>query len=198
VVSDPGGRLVRAVAAAGHGVVPIPGPSAPIAALSASGLPADRFLFLGFPPRGGAERRALLARVAACADTAVLFEAPGRLVALLEDLSGACGEDRPAAVARELTKIHEEVRRGTLAELAAYYRQEPPRGEIVVVVGGAAPTVEEDTLSDRVAVVLADALLDHGVKPSAAAREVARRTGLPRNRAYEVVHARARERPEEG
>jgi 16S rRNA (cytidine1402-2'-O)-methyltransferase len=198
VVSDPGSRLVEAAADAGFEVVPVPGPSAALAALSASGMAGDRFAFLGFPPRSGRARRDVLERCAQHPDTVILFEAPGRLVALLDDLAASCGSERGAAVGRELTKLHEEVVRGTLAEVAAYYRGNAPRGEVVVVLEGAPPTDRDGDLSERVAVPLADALLDRGVAPSAVAREVARRAGLSRNRAYEIAQARALERSKEG
>ena len=191
VVSDPGARLVAAACAAGYDVVPVPGPSAAIAALSASGYGGDRFQFLGFPPRSGSSRRSFLERVAAAPEPVILFESPERILALLEDLAGACGEGRGAVVGRELTKLHEEIVRGTLAEVAAYYASTAPRGEFVVVVEGGAPTVEVPELSERVALTLADALLARGEKASSVAREVARRAGIGRNRAYELVQARA-------
>jgi 16S rRNA (cytidine1402-2'-O)-methyltransferase len=181
--------LVRAVLEAGHRVVPIPGASAILAALIASGLAGDRFAFLGFVPRKGAERRALLARVAASAETTVLFESPQRLDALLDALAEACGPDRPVAVARELTKIHEQFIRGTLQEVAAYYRQHPPKGEVTVVVAPA----EESASSAKQGGIGVDArglaarLLAEGMKPSAAAKELATRLALARNEAYRVV-----------
>lgn len=144
LVSDPGSRLVRALLDAGHGVEPVPGPSAVLAALVGSGLPADRFAFLGFVPRKGAERGETLARVAGSAETTVVFESPERLAALLVELVEACGPEREACVARELTKLHETFRRGTLAELAAYYEGESPRGEVTVVVGPAPPPSDDD------------------------------------------------------
>lgn len=188
LVSDPGARLVREVTAAGHRVVPIPGPSAVLAALVASGLPADRFAFLGFAPRKGEERAELLDRVALSRETAVLFESPERLVRLLEELADACGANRPAAVARELTKMHEEVFRGTLGEALAYYQESPPRGEVTVVVAAATDPSAPDAADEGAARALARSLLDEGRRTSDVAREVARRLGLPRNRAYEIVH----------
>ena len=189
LLSDPGARLVRAVVNAGHRVVPIPGPSAILSALIASGLAAERFVFLGFVPRRGSERRELLARVATSAETSVLFESPQRLGALLDALAESCGPLRRAAVARELTKLHEEVIRGTLPEVAAYYRQHPPKGEVTVVVESAgesgARSGEGDLGVD--ARRLAERLLDEGMKPSAAAKELAARLDLPRNEAYRVV-----------
>src|SRR5688572_11761553 len=115
LVSDPGARLVRAAAGGGHAVVPLPGASAVLAALVASGLSSDRFAFLGFPPRKGVERARLLDRVAGAEETVVLFESPERLGTLLADLAEACGPERGVAVARELTKLHEQFVRGTLA-----------------------------------------------------------------------------------
>jgi 16S rRNA (cytidine1402-2'-O)-methyltransferase len=188
LVSDPGGRLVRAVTDAGHAVIPIPGPSAVLAALVASGLPGDRFTFLGFPERKGRERTRLLERVAAAEEAVVLFESPQRLVRLLEDLAAACGPERRASVGRELTKVHEEWMRGTLEEAATYYRQHPPRGEVSLVVG---PAEGGETLGvdlEEEARVLARGLLEDGKKASAVAREVARRLALPRNTAYRIVH----------
>jgi 16S rRNA (cytidine1402-2'-O)-methyltransferase len=169
-------------------VVPIPGASAVLAALVGSGLPADRFTFLGFPERRGAARETLLARVAGAEEAVVLFESPQRLVKLLEDLSEACGPTRAVTVARELTKVHEEFLRGTLSEVAAYYRQHPPRGEVSLVVGRAeAPPRSEEELEDEARDV-ARRLLAEGVKPSAVAREIARRLAMGRNAAYRIVH----------
>jgi len=136
-VSDPGPELVSAVRDAGFPVVPVPGASAVTAALSASGLPADRYLFLGFAPRKGAERTRLLARASAEEWTAVLFEAPGRLAALLVDLAALAGPNRRVVVARELTKLHETFVRGTATELAARYASERPKGEVTVVIAPA-------------------------------------------------------------
>ena len=188
LVSDPGGRLVRAVADAGHTVVPIPGPSAVLASLVASGLPGDRFAFLGFPERKGQARATLLQRTAASDEAIVLFESPQRLVRLLEDLMEACGPARRVAVARELTKLHEEFFRGTLDEAATYYRQHPPRGEVSLVVGPAEADATPGVDVEEEARGLARALLDDGAKASAVAKEVARRLALPRNTAYRIVH----------
>ena len=185
LLSDPGARLVRSVLDGGHRVVPIPGPSAILAALIASGLAGERFTFLGFPPRKGSERRELLARVASSADTTVLFESPQRLSDLLDALAEACGPERSAAVARELTKLHEEIVRGTLAEVAAYYRQHPPKGEVTVVVAPEAAKGRGDLEVE--ARGLAARLLADGMKPSAAAKELAARLDLARNEAYRVV-----------
>ncbi len=187
LVSDPGGRVVAAVAEGGYDIVPIPGPSAVLAALISSGLPTDRFVFLGFPERKGKGRRTLLDRVASSEETVVLFESPRRLVALLEALVEACGPERRVSVARELTKIHEEIRRGTLVEVAAYYRERPPKGEVTLVVAAG----EQDALAadrEAEAVSLAEELIGEGMKPSAAARELANRLRVARNDAYRIVH----------
>lgn len=191
VVSDPGRRLVEAVWKAGHRVVPIPGPSAVTAALAVSGFPADRFTFLGFLPRKGRERDALLDRIVGAEETVVLFESPERLARLLDDLASRCGHERRVAVARELTKLHEEVFRGTLAEAERYYR-EGARGEVTVVVEPTRTPRPGSAEVDREAGrLLARALLDDGARPSRAAREVAKRLGIPRNTAYTLVQEEA-------
>ncbi|MEX2528020.1 MAG: 16S rRNA (cytidine(1402)-2'-O)-methyltransferase [Gemmatimonadota bacterium] len=187
-ISDPGHRLVEAVLEAGHQAVPIPGPSAVLAALTASGLPSAIFTFLGFPPRKGKERRRLLERVSRSDETVVLFESPHRLVALLDDLWGATGGDgRTAAVTRELTKLHEEVQRGTLEALAGYYREHPPRGEITLVVSPRPAGAASDEPSEEEAADLARRLRQGGMSASAAARELVRLTGLSRNEAYRLT-----------
>ena len=193
LVSDPGGRLVHAVTEAGHTVVPVPGPSAVMAALVGSGLPGDRFLFLGFPERKGKERADLLARVAGSRESVVLFESPQRLVRLLEDLSEACGPERRVAVARELTKLHEEFVRGTLSQAADHYRQHPPRGEVSLVVGPAEEGAHTGEGTEEAATELARVLLAEGGKPSGVAREVARRLDVPRNTAYRIVQELAQD-----
>lgn len=187
LLSDPGARIVQGALEAGHDVVPVPGASAVLAALVASGLSAERFTFLGFVPRKGPGRRRVLERVAEAEETVVLFESPERLVALLEDLEGVCGGGRRVAVARELTKLHESVVRGTLTEALRYYRDDAPRGEVTVVVEAAPTSAEPDETDEAAARVLARALLDEGSSPSRAAREIAQRLRLPRNMAYEIV-----------
>ncbi|MBB3097171.1 16S rRNA (cytidine1402-2'-O)-methyltransferase [Actinoplanes campanulatus] len=136
-VSDPGFRLVRAALDAGFPVTSAPGPSAVTTALALSGLPSDRFVFEGFLPRSGSNRRSRLRELAAEPRTLVFFEAPHRIGGALEDLAAIFGADRPAALCRELTKTYEEIRRDTLAELAANAAADPPRGEITLVVAGA-------------------------------------------------------------
>jgi 16S rRNA (cytidine1402-2'-O)-methyltransferase len=187
LVSDPGARLVSATLQAGHSVVPVPGPSAVLAALVASGFPSERFTFLGFPERKGKGRRRLLERVASAQETVILFESPQRLVQLLDALAGACGSARRVAVARELTKLHEEVLHGTLAEISTYYRENPPRGEVTLVVE---PAPEPDATSDEhldEARGLAAELLGRGERPSQVAKEVTERLDLARNAAYRIV-----------
>ncbi|HZE76119.1 MAG TPA: 16S rRNA (cytidine(1402)-2'-O)-methyltransferase [Gemmatimonadales bacterium] len=185
-VSDPGPDLVSAARDAGFSVVPLPGASAVTAALSASGLPADRYLFLGFMPRKGAERARLLARACAEEWTVVFFEAPGRLAALLRDLVALVGPDRRVVVARELTKLHEELRAGTVLELGDYYSQEAPKGEVTVLLAG---TGEPAPPPDRTAEgrALARQLLDGGATRREAAQRVAAELGLARNEAYRLV-----------
>ena len=187
LVSDPGARVVRALIEAGHDVVPVPGPSAVLVALVGSGLPGERFTFLGFVPRKGRSRSSTLRRIGESEETTVSFESPDRLVALLQALIEVCGPDRPACVARELTKMYETFQRGTLGELHAYYQGEEPRGEITLVVGPA-PETSAAGLDDA-ARVEAARLLAEGAPPSRVAREVARATGLARNRAYALVQS---------
>jgi 16S rRNA (cytidine1402-2'-O)-methyltransferase len=185
-VSDPGENLVRAARAAGFGVVPIPGPSAVSTALSAAGLSADRYLFLGFLPRKGAERARLLQAAAESEWTVVLYEAPPRLADLLEDLAEVAGEDREAVIGRELTKLHEEFRAGTLATLASYYRESPPRGEITVVVAGcgdaASPSGPPPDVAGR-----ALSLLAEGLTRKVVVQRLVADLGVPRNEAYRIV-----------
>ncbi len=184
-VSDPGAALVRRAHAVGAPVVAVPGPSAVAAALSISGLPADRYAFLGFVPRKGKDRRLLLEHVATSPWTTVLFEAPGRLVRLLKDLEQACGPEREAAVARELTKVHEELKSGTLSDLGVYYEEHSPRGEVTVLVGGAAP--EEPGADPEAARERARALLGEGLSRRDAAERLAAELTLSRREAYRVV-----------
>jgi 16S rRNA (cytidine1402-2'-O)-methyltransferase len=189
-VSDPGEELVRAWAGEGGRVVPIPGASAVLAAVAASGLAGPRWGFEGFLPRSGRERKERLARIAADDRATVLFEAPNRLAATLRDLAAACGADRPAAVCRELTKLHEQVARGTLASLAgaAADGSIPSRGEAVVVVG-AGPALGSGTDGGSgagldTAQAMVDALIRGGASRADAAKAVAAATGIPRRRLY--------------
>jgi 16S rRNA (cytidine1402-2'-O)-methyltransferase len=185
-VSDPGTELVAAAREAGFTVVPLPGPSAVATALSVAGIPADRYLFLGFTPRKGPERTRLLARAAAEEWSVVLFEAPPRLVALLRDLAAVAGAGRRAMVARELTKLHEELRSGTLAELADYYSDTPPRGEITLVVEGTGIAAAPPAPAADPAAAAA-ALLAQGLSRREVARRLTETLGIPRNDAYRLV-----------
>ena len=185
-VSDPGAELVAAARARDVPVVTVPGPTAVAAALSVSGLAADRYLFLGFLPRKGGERRRLLDLVAESEWTTVLFEAPPRVVDLLGDLAAACGQERRAAVAREMTKVFEETRSGTLGELAGYYARAPVRGEVTVVVAGAGRPAREERPPDPEE--RARALLAQGMTRKDVADRLAAETGITRNTAYRLVN----------
>jgi 16S rRNA (cytidine1402-2'-O)-methyltransferase len=182
IVSDPGMELVRAASIAGVRIEPIPGPSAALAALSASGLRASAFRFVGFLPRAGGARREAIDAIKQSADTTILFESPNRLPATLRDLSVI---DRPAIVARELTKLHEEIARGTPADLAARFA-EPPRGEITIVIEGGDGAPEPVEIDPE---ALARALLDEGLRTKDAARALADRTGMSVRDAYTIVLA---------
>ena len=186
VVSDPGADLVSSVKSAGVTVVPIPGPSAVATALSASGLPADRYLFLGFIPRKGRERKRLLSRAATEEWSVVFYEAPSRLVPLLEDLISVAGADRLAVVARELTKLHEEIRSGTLSEMVEYFSGIPPRGELTIVLQGTGtPLASPDRTED--AIEQATSLLAEGFTRREVVRRITDGMGLPRNEVYKLV-----------
>jgi 16S rRNA (cytidine1402-2'-O)-methyltransferase len=185
-VSDPGYRVVAAAIAAGVRVEPIPGPCAAVAALTASGLPTDRFLFAGFPPRTTAKRQEWLAPLRSERATLVFYEAPGRVGATLGDLAIVLGAARRATVARELTKLHEELVRGTLAELAERFASTPPRGEVTLVVAGAPGDVESQPIDLERAV--ADALAA-GDSPKEIAARLALATGRPRRAIYQLALA---------
>jgi 16S rRNA (cytidine1402-2'-O)-methyltransferase len=188
-ISDPGDELVGAWAAEGGLVVPIPGPSAVLAAVSATSVAGPRWSFEGVLPRAGRERRERLQRIAADDRGTVLFEAPTRLATTLRDLAATCGGERPAAVCRELTKLHEQVVRGSLDELVAavWSGEIPARGEVVIVVGPASATPMS---RDEAAAALADGraqvdgLVAGGLNRSEAARRVAAATGLSRRALY--------------
>jgi len=184
-VSDPGYRLVAAAVEAGITVTSVPGPSAVLTALAVSGLPVDRFCFEGFLPRKAGERARRLEGLAGEQRTMVFFEAPHRTQAALEAMAEALGADRPAAVCRELTKTHEEVRRDGLGQLAAW-AAEGVRGEVTIVVSGAptqAPTTDPDTLR-----ALVGAEEAAGVPRKQAITDVARRSGVPKRVVYNLVH----------
>ncbi|WP_344706111.1 16S rRNA (cytidine(1402)-2'-O)-methyltransferase [Sphingomonas swuensis] len=180
LISDPGYKLVRDARAAGHEVVTIPGPCAAVAALTLAGLPTDRFLFLGFLPPKEKARADAIAEVAAVRATLVLYESGPRLAASLKALADGLG-DRDAAVARELTKMHEECRTGSLGQLAARYGEAPPRGEIVIVIAPPAPP--EAASADQLDEALRQAMLTES--PSRAAATVAQQLGIKRKLVYE-------------
>jgi 16S rRNA (cytidine1402-2'-O)-methyltransferase len=185
-VSDPGYTLVRAAIDAGVEVTSVPGPSAVTTALAVSGLPVDRFCFEGFLPRKAGERRSRLAGLADERRTMVFFESPHRLADALTDATAAFGDSRPAAVCRELTKTHEEVRRGTLAALASW-AADGVRGEITLVVGGAPAAPVSLSPSEVAAEVAAEEAA--GATRKDAIRAVVVRTGLPRRTVYDAVVA---------
>lgn len=183
-VSDPGFRVVQLAAARGVTVSAIPGPSAVITALAVAGLPTDRFAFEGFLPRKTGERGRALSALATERRTLVFFEAPSRLAVTLADLATAFGESRPAAVCRELTKLHEEVRRGPLGELAAW-AEDGVRGEIVIVVGGA----PETEVSPESALTEVLQRVAEGERLKDASRAVAEATGLSSRELYAAALA---------
>jgi 16S rRNA (cytidine1402-2'-O)-methyltransferase len=185
-VSDPGYTLVRAAIEAGIDVTSVPGPSAVVTALAVSGLPCDRFCFEGFLPRKGGERRSALTALAREPRTMVFYESPHRLADTLVDAAAAFGPDRPAAVCRELTKTHEEVRRGSLAELAEW-AAEGVRGEITLVVGGSVAGPETLSPVELAREVAAEEAA--GADRKEAIRTVVTRTGLPRRTVYDAVLA---------
>jgi 16S rRNA (cytidine1402-2'-O)-methyltransferase len=180
LISDPGARLIAAAIAAVVPVVPVPGASALLAALVASGLAADRFTFFGFLTRTGGDRRAALDEIATLRHTAVLYEAPARIAATLSEIEERGGGERPAVVAREMTKQFEEVRRGTVSSLRAYYEERPPRGELVLVLGASAPIeASDEVVRDRV-----HALRAQGVSARDASALVAGELGVSKRLAY--------------
>lgn len=189
-VSDPGTRLVRAAADAGIKVEVVPGPVAAVAALVGSGLPTERFMVVGFPPREAGARQLMFGQLRNEPSTIALYEAPGRVAETLSDLAAALGDDRAAAVCRELTKLHEETVRGTLAELRDRYADMPPRGECTIVVAGA--TAGEVTDIDVEAELRK--LLSQGLGPKDAAARLVVTTGKPRRALYQLALSLQRER----
>ncbi len=183
-LNDPGYELVRAALHAGHEVSPIPGPCAPLAALVVSGLPTDTFLYLGYLPRKTAERRKLLENIANQPYTLLFLETPHRLISALNDLRQVLG-NRRIAVARELTKMHEEIFRGALDDALLHFQQQPPRGEFTLVVAGFSPTQEnwtEERLDNELDVRLMD-----GEPPAKLAAELASESGWPRRKIYQKM-----------
>jgi 16S rRNA (cytidine1402-2'-O)-methyltransferase len=187
-ISDPGARLVAAAAEAGVTVTVVPGPSAVLAALVASGLPVDRFCFEGFLPRSGRDRRERLEALAGETRTTVLFEAPGRVAGTLADLMEHCGASRPVVIARELTKLHEEIWRGPLAEAATWTRGHTLRGEVVLVLAGAPPT-EAEPVGDAELTAALEEGLARGERTRGLVDDVAGLFGVPRRRVYELALA---------
>lgn len=183
-LSDPGYELVRAAIEAGHQVSPIPGPSAPVAALVASGLPMDAFTFLGYLPRRATERRRFIRSHADDKATLVAFEVPHRLRRALNDMEAILGGSRRMVVCRELTKMHEQILRGTVKQMREHFDQEAPRGEFTLVIAGAPAELAWDEAAVREA--LAERLRQ-GRSPSEAAREVAAEAGWPRKEVYPLT-----------
>ncbi|MBR3078114.1 MAG: 16S rRNA (cytidine(1402)-2'-O)-methyltransferase [Oscillospiraceae bacterium] len=186
-ISDPGEDLVRLCAGAGVPVCAIPGPCAAITALSVSALPTGRFAFEGFLPAQKKERRERLERLKAEERTLIFYEAPHHLRGTLEELLGAFGPDRPLSLCRELTKLHEEILRLTLGEAVAYYRANEPRGEYVLVLGGAEP--QDEAVSPAQAAELARELIARGVRTKEAVKQIAEETGVAKNALYALVVA---------
>jgi 16S rRNA (cytidine1402-2'-O)-methyltransferase len=184
LISDPGSRLVDAAVAAGLPVVPIPGPSAVMAALVASGMSLERFTFFGFLPRKGKERSETIADIVSSRATSVLFESPNRVAATLDALVEAGAGERAAVVARELTKQFEEFKRGSVAQLSSVYRDADPKGEVVLVIAGAEKrVVTEDELDDA-----ASELRAAGKAPRDVMDHLISALGAPRNVAYRIAH----------
>ena len=183
-VSDPGERLVRAAVGAGHPVHAVPGPAAFVMAATVSGLPTQRIAFDGFLPRGGAERRNAVTEIVHERRTTVIYEAPHRLVRTVEDLRAACGDGRQVAIARELTKMHETVWRGTLAEAAEFVSANEPRGEYAIVIapaGDDAAEVTDESIAEELRSRVAA-----GVSRRDAVDEVTTALGVPRKRVYAI------------
>ena len=185
VISDPGVALVAGARKRGIQVVTVPGPTAVAASLSVSGIGGDRYLFLGFLPRKGSDRRRFLLTAAQSEWTVVIFEAPNRVTQLLADLAQVCGPERQATVSRELTKVFEETRAGTLQELSEHYAEAPARGEVTVVLSGTGKQHVEEPPPDPGE--RAKALLAEGLSRKDVAHRLAEETGISRNAAYRLV-----------
>lgn len=183
-LSDPGYELVQAAIHTGYQVSPIPGASAPIASLVASGLPTDTFIFLGYLPRRATERRKLLASLSQESRTMVAFEAPHRMLSSLQDMQAIFGGQRNAVACRELTKMHEEILRSTLSGLSQHFTDKKPRGEFTLVIAGK-PKGEQ--WQDAAVRTLLHKLLAQGMKPSDAARHVASQSGWTRQQVYRLT-----------
>jgi 16S rRNA (cytidine1402-2'-O)-methyltransferase len=184
-INDPGYELVRAALQAGYSVCPIPGPSAPLAALVASGLPTDAFLYLGYLPRRSSDRRENLEQIATLPYTLIWLESPHRLLAGLADLESSLG-DRQMAVARELTKVHEQIWRGTISAARAYFTVNEPRGEFTLVVAGRKKDEKLKWTEDKVLIAIKSGL-KHGESPSTLAKRLAEESGWDRRDIYKRI-----------
>ncbi len=182
-LNDPGYELVCAALGAGYRVSPVPGPASPVAALTVSGLPADSFLFLGYLPRKAADRRKMLEKVAGLHYTLIFLETPHRLSESLKDLQAVLG-DRPMAVARELTKLHEEIWRGRISEAQSYFRD--PRGEFTLVVAGQ-PAAESEPWTEKKLLTAIRRGVENGLPPAQLAAQLSRESGWKRRDVYEEV-----------
>ncbi|MDO8502416.1 MAG: 16S rRNA (cytidine(1402)-2'-O)-methyltransferase [Gemmatimonadaceae bacterium] len=184
LLSDPGARLVAAAIAAGIDVIPVPGASALLAALVASGIAGDQFTFFGFLPRKGKDRHRALTDIMRLTHAAIIYESPLRVGATLKELAEAGAGSRAAVVARELTKKFEEFARGTVAELSERFADTPPRGEVVILIGGVSPTApSEDSIREAARQLRAD-----GVPPRETMERLMSEHGAPRNLAYRLAH----------
>jgi 16S rRNA (cytidine1402-2'-O)-methyltransferase len=184
-INDPGYELVRAALAAGHTVCPVPGPSAPLAALAASGLPTDAFLYLGYLPRKSSDRRELFGSIAELSYTLIFLESPHRLLAGLADLESSLG-DRQIAVARELTKLHEQIWRGTLSAARAYFTANEPRGEFTLVVAGKTKDEKHIWTEEKVSIAIRFGL-KMGESASILAKRIAEESGWGRREVYRMI-----------
>jgi 16S rRNA (cytidine1402-2'-O)-methyltransferase len=189
-ISDPGSRLVAAAAEAGLRVTVVPGPSAVLGALVVSGLATDRFCFEGFLPRSGRDRKERIGKLVGETRTSVLFEAPGRVAATVRDLAQAGDPNRQVVIVRELTKVHEEVWRGSLLEAESWVAAHPVRGEVVLVLAGA-PEVEDAPVSDEVLSAALAERLDRGERTRGVVDDLAAVYGVPRRRVYDLALARS-------
>lgn len=186
-ISDPGERLIRACIDNAQQFEVIPGPSASLTAAVLSGLDCGKLLFLGFLPRTGKPRKELISELKAQTATAVIYENPQRVGATLSELKTALGAQRPCALCRELTKLYEETVRGTLGELAERYRETPPKGECVLVIGGAEQSGQTEVISESELMGLIEVELKAGMSAKAAAAQVSAKTGISRNAAYALA-----------
>ncbi|OGO17742.1 MAG: 16S rRNA (cytidine(1402)-2'-O)-methyltransferase [Chloroflexi bacterium RBG_16_48_8] len=183
-LSDPGYELIQAILEKDHQICPIPGPSAPIAALVASGLPTDAFLFLGYLPRRASERKKALQSVADEHRTLLFFEVPHRLNQTLEEIEAVLGGERQIACCRELTKMHEEILRGTVMEMREHFKEVEPRGEFTLVIAGALANVRWDEGAVHKAILIR---LEEGMSPSEVARQVAIESKWRRQDVYRII-----------